>query len=179
MTGVRLIGSTELYASQVMEYKQEMQQHGDVLNGCAGLEKVNTFKEWIDFKSRARGWYGDEAINSEVMLLIRNSDNRLLGISDYRHPLTPALFNGGGHIGYSIRPSERGRGYGTELLRQMLNICREFGENKVLVVCDKENIASRKVITNNGGILEKEVLEREESGEISITQRYWINILEV
>lgn len=81
------------------------------------------------------------------------------------------LLSYGGHIGYSVRRSERKKGYATEMLKLALKECEGLGITKVLLTCDKDNIASAKTIIKNEGILENEV--QEEGG---ITQRYWINL---
>lgn len=85
---------------------------------------------------------------------------------DIRHRLNDYLLNFGGHIGYSVRKSERQKGYTTEMLALALIECMKLNIKRVLITCDKDNIASAKTIINNGGILEG-------SG---ITQRYWINL---
>lgn len=78
----------------------------------------------------------------------------------------------GGHIGYEVRPSERRKGYATEMLRLALKKCVDLGITKVLITCDKSNLGSAKTIQNQGGVLENEFLE--ENGELA--QRYWINL---
>ena len=70
--------------------------------------------------------------------------------------LTPALRREGGNIGYSIRPSARGKGFGSEILRLSLGRARELGLADVLLTCGKPNVVSAKVIKRNGGVLESE-----------------------
>jgi predicted acetyltransferase len=90
-----------------------------------------------------------------------------------RHKLTPALRVEGGHIGYGVRPSLRGKGFGSEILRQTLFRAKSLGLTKVLLTCGKNNIASAKVIVANGGVLESEAYypPRDE-----VLQKYWINL---
>lgn len=81
------------------------------------------------------------------------SDGRVLGTSRLRHWLVPHLEREGGHIGYDVRPSARGQGYGTLLLALTLEQARELGLDEVLVTCDAGNVASARVIEKNGGRL--------------------------
>lgn len=67
-----------------------------------------------------------------------------MGAVNIRHRLNEKLLNSGGHIGYGIRPSERRKGYASVLLALTLEITRDMGLNKVLLVCDKGNVASEK-----------------------------------
>jgi predicted acetyltransferase len=77
--------------------------------------------------------------------------NRLVGEFRIRHHLTEALRNGAGHIGYSIRKDERGKGYGTEGLRLTLQIAKSIvPEEEIYLRVNKDNIASQKVMLNNG-----------------------------
>ena len=144
---LKLVRPSCEYAEQVMQYKEDMFANNDSFDGCAGLEEVNSFTEWIDFENRLKRKYGEGYVPSEVFLGVRIEDDKVVGIIDYRHPLTPFLLKYGGNIGYSILPSERHKGYASEMLKLLLEICREFGEKKVLLTCDKTNEASRKTIT--------------------------------
>ena len=98
--------------------------------------------------------------------------NILLGAINIRHYLNDYLLQYAGHIGDGIRPSERRKGYATEMIRLSLIECRKLGISRVLMVCDKSNIASAKSIIRNGGILENEFFD--EYGEVQ--QRFWIDI---
>jgi len=77
-----------------------------------------------------------------------------LGRIAIRHRLTPHLLELGGHIGYDVRPSARRRGHATAMLAAALPVARNLGIDQVLVTCDEDNGASRKVIEHNGGKLE-------------------------
>ena len=79
-----------------------------------------------------------------------------LGVSKLRHYLTPALEDVGGHIGYAIRPDERGKGYGSHILALTLPHARALGLARVLLTCDADNLRSARVIMRNGGVLTSE-----------------------
>jgi predicted acetyltransferase len=80
--------------------------------------------------------------------------DEFLGRIAIRHALTPILLEAGGHIGYDIRPSARRKGHATAMLRAALPITFDLGVDPALLTCDVDNIASRRVIERNGGVLE-------------------------
>ncbi len=94
-----------------------------------------------------------------------------LGAITLRHALTDFLVRAAGHIGYSVRPSERGRGLATWALRSVLPEARSLGLQRVLVTCDDTNVASARTIENAGG-----VLEDMRDTELGRTRRYWITL---
>jgi predicted acetyltransferase len=84
-------------------------------------------------------------------------NNEFIGRVDIRHTLTKHLLREGGHIGYDIRPSKRNHGYGKKILALALPKAKSFGIKNVLVTCDETNVASKKIIEANGGILENKI----------------------
>lgn len=94
-----------------------------------------------------------------------------VGAVNVRHYLNEALLLNGGHIGDGIRPSERRKGYATKMIASALDECRKLNIDKVLMVCDKQNIGSAKSIMKNNGVLENEI---EVDG--TTEQRYWISL---
>jgi predicted acetyltransferase len=101
------------------------------------------------------------------------SDGRVVGCSRLRHWLTEELEYEGGHIGYDIRPSDRGRGLGTNLLRLTIARAAALGIVKVRLTCDAGNQASIRVIEKNGGRLEAIVRSRTRNKMIC---QYWIGV---
>ncbi|OWR27419.1 GNAT family N-acetyltransferase [Saccharibacillus sp. O23] len=81
--------------------------------------------------------------------------DRPVGCGKLRYWLTDALRLHGGHIGYTIRPSERGHGYGTAMLRELSEEAAAAGIDEVMLTCNADNTASRRVIERCGGRLEK------------------------
>lgn len=114
----------------------------------------------------------DGKVPDSTFFLLDAERDRLLGAVNIRHYLNDALLKDGGHIGDGIRPSERRKGYATEMIRLALSECKKLGIDRVLMVCDKDNIGSAKSIVKNGGVLENEVTDTEGN----IEQRYWIDI---
>ena len=122
------------------------------------------YLEHLEYKEPQEGLVPDS-----TFFCFDEKRNLMVGAVNIRHDLNDYLLKYGGHIGDGIRPSERRKGYATEMIRLALEECRKLGLTRVLVTCDKNNIGSAKSIIRNGGILENEVLE-----EGSIKQRYWI-----
>ncbi len=97
----------------------------------------------------------------------------LIGFVNIRHRLNEELLRESGHIGYSVHPNKRRQGYATKQLKLALYEAQKLGLQKVLITCDKANIASAKTIQKVGGVLENEVVSSH-TGEI--VQRYWVEI---
>ena len=125
------------------------------------------YLEHLELKEAA----GDRVPDSVFFLLDEDRD-RLLGAVNIRHYLNESLLREGGHIGDGIRPSERRKGYATEMIRLALIECKKLGIDKVLMTCDKDNIGSARSIVKNGGVLENEFVNSDGDAE----QRYWITI---
>ena len=102
-----------------------------------------------------------------VQLVAFARDGQAVGFLNLRLRLSDYFLEEGGHIGYSIRPSERGKGYAKESLRQGLQVAKEKNIKRALVTCSRENPASRAVILANGG-----QFEDVRNG----TERYWIDL---
>ena len=115
-------------------------------------------------------------VTSRTYFFIRSSDNRIVGMINIRLSLNERLKNYGGHIGYSIRPTERGKGYNKINLYIGLKVCQQYGIDKVLMDADKDNPASWRTMEALGGVNIKEYFDYENAQ--CIVKDYEINVNE-
>ena len=172
---LKLVFPTEEYKEQIEEYLKEHFEAGEYeLAGDGGLDRIKNFDDWLVKikKDLSEETIQENRMQATLFLGVRKSDNKVIGTIQIRHKLNESLLKNGGHIGDGVRPSERKKGYATEMIRLALIECKKIGIDRVLMVCYKDNIASRKSIINNGGILENEVPA--ENGKVD--QRYWITL---
>lgn len=87
-------------------------------------------------------------VQASTYLVVRICGQRVIGMIDIRHLLNDYLFKFGGHIGYSVRKTERRKGYAKEMLSLALEKCKDINIEKVLVTCDKENIDGKCILKN-------------------------------
>lgn len=173
MEELTLIRPSSEYASQIMEYRQEFLDAGDSMDGCGPLRRIEDPYEYI--KTCAE--YEDprtvpsHLVPATQFFFVRKSDNRLVGMIQVRHCFNDYLEKYAGHIGYSVRPSERRRGYAKEMLKMTLPFCREMGLGKVLITCADGNVGSEKTILANGGAYEFTVHEPSSDRNL---KRFWI-----
>ena len=148
----------------------------DRFEGIRDLEKIKekTFKEWIDELEKGKDEKNlPNTYSPHTLYLAINDENKLVGAIGLRWKMVPTLMTFGGLIGYSIRPTQRGKGYASEMLRLALEKFKETDISDVLISCKDFNIASKKVIEKNGGIFEN-IYENEDDGYNYL--RYWIKV---
>ena len=157
---------------QVMAYREEFLAIGSRMDGTSALDKYADFDAWLAQLRKLK----DPATTPAGLVpateyLALDEHEHLVGMTNLRHRLNDYLLTYGGHIGYSVRPSERKNGYASQMLCMTLEKARERGISKVRICCDHYNIASAKTIQSNGGVLEDEMFD---SSDGMLTQRYWI-----
>lgn len=180
METIQLIEPDREYADDIWQFRQEIfETDADCegkFAGCSSLDKSKSAEEWMKRcrlrKSAETCKEAGTSVPSDSYLAVRKRDNRIVGIIDLRHHINhPVLGTWGGHCGYSVRPSERRKGYAKEMLRLNMENARKLGIEKLLLTCDVGNLASEKTIVANGGVFEKII-------EVDGCQikRYWITV---
>lgn len=173
---MKLVFPTKEHEAQAKEFYAEFEAYSSETAGTGSLDrylKDSTYDAWLE-KVMAKLDVANlppEKAPGITYFCVREEDNKIIGMINIRPTPNEFLRTEGGHIGYCIRPTERRKGYGTELLRLGLEVCRRVDIHRVIVSCDKLNLASAGVIKNCGGILEAE-LYSETFGEL--IQRYVI-----
>lgn len=143
----------------LLNYKQEFIDNNEKCFGDSGLVAMDNIDEWF---KKIKIYSSDKTVPpnrvpATQFITVRKSDNKIVGMVNVRHKINESLKLHGGHIGDSVRKSERGKGYATEQIGLALKFCKELGINKVLITCDCKNVASSKSIMKNNGIKENEV----------------------
>lgn len=176
MDEIILVKPTKEHEKEMIEYKEEHILNGEsVIHACSLWDKMNNYNEWLDllneqssFETIKDGWTAHTNF-----LGVRKSDNKIVGMIDIRHELVnDFLRNYAGHIGYGVRPTERKKGYATQMLDLALKFCKDnLKLEKIMISCYKDNIGSKKIIINAGGKLEREYLSEDGKN----VQIYWID----
>lgn len=170
---LELIQPTDALREEFVAFRAEFSLNEDI-PGLASMKTGDFDADVRNALNRAKGiGLADGWVPAHTFWLVRNK-RTILGVLQLRHSLTPFLESEGGHIGYSVRPSERGKGYASRMLAMGLDEARHLGMKRVLITCDQKNVASARVIQKNGGRLENEVPSCQPGREI--TQRYLIEL---
>lgn len=144
------------YEEEAISFKQEFFDNGEItINGSELLDHTDSYDEWL--KSVTDNISSDTVNPSWVVtdtFFAFDENNRIVGIIDLRHELNDFLKDFG-NCGYSVRPSERRKGYATEMLKLVLEHARQIGMDKVQLSVERSNEVSVKTITKNGGKYER------------------------
>lgn len=176
MEQLELVKPNIEYKQQAIEYINEFFEYKSEINGVGGLDRfLDNYEDWLmkleDDRNRIPN---EEKVPAETFFLVRKNDNKIVGMINIRLALNERLKKFGGHIGYSIRPTERKKGYNKINLHLALKECQKHGIKEVLMDCDKENLGSAKTMRALGGKLIREYFNNEDTH--CIVQDYVINV---
>ena len=163
--GIEHQSMMEAYLKETFEYGESF------VNGDGGCHQYDDYLKWL--KREKQNHLGIHLqpgyVPGTTYFYIK--DDMIIGTINIRHCLNDYLLNVGGHIGYSVLPSQRKKGYATAMLKEAIKICKQWDIEPILVTCDKNNIASRKTIEKCGGQLENEYDDKQTN---KTTLRFWI-----
>jgi len=169
---VKLVMPNAALEATHRDFVEEFRRHGEApVPWVAGLGYAR-FDEYIASLEAASLGVGVRPgfVPHSTWWLVDDHDT-IVAVANLRHELNERLQRRGGHIGFGVKPSQRGKGYATETLRLMLERARVQGLDKVLITCDKHNEASARTIVRNGGVWEADEFLPEFNSTVS---RYWI-----
>ncbi|MBR0417020.1 MAG: GNAT family N-acetyltransferase [Firmicutes bacterium] len=170
---ILLVEPTFEMADEMDAYRQEFIDSGDSMDGT-GFRFDEIPAEWVERKRRyanPSSVLPDGIVHATQLMAVRKSDGRLVGTIQIRHELNGYLRDFAGHIGYSVRRSERRKGYAKKMLSAVLDYCRALKINEIFVSCIETNEASRRTILSCGG---KYINTVKETDRGEILERYVI-----
>ena len=173
MEKIILVKPNLSYADEIIKYKEESLAESPIINGSAGLNRFSSIEDWLEElkKRSSEATVPEGLVPSSTYLGVREKDNYIVGMIDIRHYLNKYLTQVGGNIGYSVRKSERNKGYAKQMLKLALEKCRDLKMKKVLITCDEDNIASEKVILSANAKLE-DIINVDGKNK----KRFWIDL---
>lgn len=176
MNRLVLVRPSYEYQKQIVETMEEWSEYNATHDtnrspGAIFYSDWHNFDEYLRHFDQQEHHPKEGHVPSTTYFALDKERNIMVGAISIRHYLNEDLRNGGGHIGDEIRPSERRKGYATEMISLALTMCRKLKIEKVMMSCNDYNIGSRKSIIKNGGVYEKTVLDDGENLEI-----YWIDL---
>ena len=160
---------------EALDYIKEFKEYNSAINGSGGLDRyIDNYEGWLEkLEQDYVRVPSEEKVPARTYFLVRNSDDRIVGMINIRLALNEKLRKYGGNIGYSIRPTERRKGYNKINLYLGLKICQEYGIKEVLLDCDKYNLGSAKTMQALGGFMVREYYDDIDD---EIVQAYIIDV---
>lgn len=157
------------YEAEALAFKKEFIDNGEqTINGSELLDQMDSYDEWLKSVSDNTS---PETVNPSWVVtdtyFAFDESNRLVGIIDLRHNLNDFLKDFG-NSGYSVRPSERRKGYATEMLRLIIERAAEIGLGKLQLSVERTNEPSVKTILKNGGKYERSFTFEGEDADVYI-----------
>ena len=132
----------------ILAFREDYIAAGEGVETLGSLAQCSSVREWMEriapFREEATTPPG--RVPTRFYLCQRATDGKIVGLVQIRHPLNEYAEKFAGHIGYTICPSERRKGYASQLLRSALRLCHEMGVADILVCCAPDNEGSKRTI---------------------------------
>ena len=139
--------------ADAIAYINEFLEYGSAINGTGGLNRfLDDYEGWLKkLHADSTRVPSEEKVPGRTFFLVRENDDRIVGMINIRLALNERLSHYGGHIGYSIRPAERGKGYNKVNLYMGLKVLDRHGIENAFLDADLENPASWRTMEALGG----------------------------
>ena len=153
---LKMVRPTLEMKQEALEFKQEFFDNGEtVINGSEMLDNMDSYEEWLTSikDNQSVDTVNPNWVVTDTFFTV-DGNNRIVGIIDLRHTLNDFLKDFG-NSGYSVRPSERRKGYATKMLAMIKDVAKEAGLSRLQMSVERDNESSIKTIVNNGGVYER------------------------
>ena len=152
-----------------IDYVNELKEYNSGINGTNGLHRyLDNYEEWLKkIEEDKNAPVTEETVPKRVYFLVRVEDNKIVGMCTIRLKLNEKYMYYGRNIGYSIRPTERGKGYNKINLYLALKVCHDNGVETALLDVDSNNAASWRTMEALGGHMDLE-MESELEGHYKV-----------
>lgn len=161
-----------------IDYINELKEYNSGINGTNGLHRyLDNYEGWLEkIEADKNAPVTEETVPKRVYFLVRVEDNKIVGMCTIRLKLNEKYMFYGRNIGYSIRPTERGKGYNKINLYLALKVCEKYGVEIALLDVDAGNLASWKTMEALGGHMDEEIISELEGHDK--VRFYSINVKE-
>ena len=169
----KLVKPELCYKERAILYIDELLSYNSAIHGTGFLDRYlesSSYEEWLD-EVRYLEFNSDSSKVCASTFFMVDDNDFIVGMVNIRHTLNDKLLFHGGNIGYSIRPTERGKGYAKIALFLALKECFSLGLTRVLITAEDNNVPSYRTIEALGGIMENKVLD-----DGKYFRRYWIDV---
>ncbi|MDD3142311.1 MAG: GNAT family N-acetyltransferase [Lachnospiraceae bacterium] len=168
-----LVKPTKDMKIAALEYRKEHFDYGErIINGSELFDQIEDYDEWLEkvTANSKEETVSNDWVLTDTFFALRQFDNRIVGIVDLRYELNDFLKDFG-HCGYSVRPSERQKGYATRMLSKICQIASQHGLKELQLSVEKNNLPSVKTILKNGGVYQRSFVVDSEIADV-----YYINL---
>lgn len=159
---MKLVPVSRDYTSQLIAYKRAFHQKGEQMDGSSFLDAYENIDDWFDVLDKLnKGTNLPNGLVPSKTYMALMDTNVLVGLADLRFDIEKNAYlrDISGHVGYSVHPTYRQKGYGQTILSLLKQEAKKYGFQHLIVACDADNIASENIIRANGGVFLNDVID--------------------
>ena len=167
---------TLAHKTAILKFREEFNAKFDAMHGANELNAFTDggFVGWLNYLNAPKGseWFEYQKVDDATYIALL--EDTVVGIMHLRFELNAILLERGGHLGYSTHPNFQGLGIASCMVNFAKTVFKEKGLDKILITCHDDNLPSKKVIINHGGILENTIQIKDKT-----VCRYWLELAEI